>query len=189
MGLEAELVVGEEGVHGRRGLVGKVASGMGARGESVGPMVEHALGEPSHGGLDAEVGEDGVGLPSAQELDVVLVDAGNQAGGGAARAKGAATEAVRGDARDVFDMFCCVAQGVRDELGLDCVPAAMVRVVIVVTVERLVWRGVSQAQSQGDATEGFRGAEEGVVVGRVADLLATHGVLLVREVQRGMGDA
>ena len=74
-----------------------------ARGEGVGAMVEHLLGEGAGGGLDPQITEHGVGLPATQELDVVGVDASAEEGGGTSRPEGACTQEVRGDARDGFE--------------------------------------------------------------------------------------
>ncbi len=51
-------------------------------------MVQHALGEAGTvgGSLDAEISEHGIGLPSPEELDHVLVHAGAEERGGASRA-------------------------------------------------------------------------------------------------------
>ncbi len=98
--LLCQFRVRQEGPDGDRGLAWE---GPGARvvprGKGVAPVVQHLLGEVAGGGLDPEVAEHGIRLPSAQELDVVGVDAGAQQGGGSAGAKGAGAEEVRRDAR------------------------------------------------------------------------------------------
>ena len=50
-------------------------------------------------------------------------------------------------------------------------------------VDRFGWGGVGLAQAQGDATEGFHQTQEGVVVGPMAYLFTTDGVLLVSELE------
>ena len=45
----------------------------------------------------------------------------------------------------------------------------MIGMVIVVAIYRVGGRSVGQAQASGDASQGFSWAEEGVVVGRMAD--------------------
>lgn len=134
-------------MHGGRSFDGEVASCMTAWGEGVVAVVEHELGEAAHGCLDAEVGEHGDGLPAAEELDVILVDAGHQASGCAPWAERAATEAGRGDAQNVLNVGRGKAQGFRDELGLDSAPASVVGMVVVVTVDWSVRRGVGLAQA------------------------------------------
>ena len=69
--------MGEEGVHVGWSLLRKrMRFVVGTRSECVGAVVKHLLGEMMRvgGGLDPQVAEHGIGLPSAEELDVVFVD-------------------------------------------------------------------------------------------------------------------
>ena len=60
-------------------LVREVSDGLfhGARGESEGAVVKHALreSESMRGSLDAQVAEHGVRFPAAKQLDDICVDA------------------------------------------------------------------------------------------------------------------
>ena len=49
------------------------------------------------GGLDAEVGEHGVGLPAAKHFDVVTVNIGAEEGSGPSRAQGPSRQLGEGD--------------------------------------------------------------------------------------------
>ena len=86
--------MGKESCYCGRSFVWKaiISEGLGVKG--VGTMVEHLLGivELQGGSLNAEVAEHGIGFPSAQELDGVLVNAGAQKSSGAARMKGSGTD-------------------------------------------------------------------------------------------------
>ena len=69
--------MGEEGVHGGWSLLRKrMRFVVGTGGEGVGAVVKHLLGQMMRvgGGLDPQVAEHGIGLPTAEELDVVFVD-------------------------------------------------------------------------------------------------------------------
>jgi hypothetical protein len=152
-------------------------------------VVQHLLGEVAGGGLDPEVAEHGIRLPSAQELDVVGVDAGAQQGGGSAGAEGAGAEEVRRDARGRLEERGGIAEGVGDVLRLDRVPGLMSRVVIVMRVYRGIGSGPIAAETEGYASERFGRAVERVRVGAVSHLFASHGILLVRKAQGRMSDA
>ena len=76
------------------------AWGVDAGGKSVGAIVEHELGEVLGGGLDAEVTEHGIGFPTAEELNVVLVNACTEEGSGASGTEGAGADEVGVDASD-----------------------------------------------------------------------------------------
>ena len=52
------------------------------------------------------------------------------------------------------------------------------RVAVLNRVDGSGWLGVVAFESPGDARQGFRGAEEGVFVGTVADSLAFDSILL-----------
>ena len=65
----------------------------------------------------------------------------------------------------------------------------MFRVAVVVVVDRSIWCCVIALETQGDASQGFGWAEEWIVVGSMADLFASHGVLLVKEAQSRMVNA
>ena len=81
---------------------GSIPSFVDARGEGVGPMVEHELGlvVAVCSCLDSEVAEHGIRLPSAEEGNMVTVDAGAHECGGPTRSEGASTEQVGVDPRD-----------------------------------------------------------------------------------------
>ncbi len=56
-------------------------------------------------------------------------------------------------------------------------------------VDRSLWCCCIALETQGDASQGFGWAEEWIVVGSMADLFASHGVLLVKEAQSRMVNA
>ena len=69
--------MGKEFVHGGWSLLRKrMWFVVGTGGEGVGAVVKHLLGQMMRvgGGLDPQVAEHGIGLPTAEELDVVFVD-------------------------------------------------------------------------------------------------------------------
>ena len=152
--LVVEFVVPQHGRHHRWiGLLGEVAAVTCLWCERVGTMVEHALGQTARVGvgLDAEVAEHRVGFPASEKLDDVCVDACAEERRGATRAQGAS--------RQVFKRYACrwvfeassPAKSVSDELGLDAVPFSVLRVVVVVSVDRCVGLCAPAEESSGDA--------------------------------------
>ena len=93
--------------------------GVGGRCEGESASVEHTLREVVGVGVGghSEVAEHGVGLPAAEKLDDVRVDAGAKQGCGAARAEAPGAEQERIDAGEVLDVDGGMAQGVGDERG------------------------------------------------------------------------
>ncbi len=93
--------MGEEGLDRDRSLYGERSGAVVlARGEGVGAVVEHLLGECAGRSLDAKITEHGIRLPTAKELDVVGVDSGAEEGGSTAWTEGASTEELGRDAGD-----------------------------------------------------------------------------------------
>ena len=82
-------------------------------------MAEHEAGvvRVVRGGGDPEVAEHGIGLPAAQEVDVVGVDASTEEGGGAAGAEAARADPVRINARGILEFGCGVSKSIGDVLG------------------------------------------------------------------------
>ncbi len=80
-------------------------------------------------------------------------------------------------------------EGVGHEGQFDGIPAEVITVGIVVKVDRGQRVGIAEVKTSRNATKSLDGAEEWVVVGAVANLLASHSILLVKERQRSMGDA
>ena len=98
--------MGEEFVHGGWSLLRKrMRFVVGTRGEGVGAVVKHLLGQMMRvgGGLDLQVAEHGIGLPAAEELDVVFVDTCTEEGSGATWAQGAAAQQVGFNACVLFN--------------------------------------------------------------------------------------
>ncbi len=154
-----------------------------ARGEGVVTVVKHLLGEFGSGDLDAEIAEHGVGLPATDELDVVGVNSGAHEGGSASWAERAGTEELKRDAGGGFEELRGELKGVGDVLRLDGVPAAVVLVAIEVREDGGIGGSPVRLETQRDAAQSLGGTVERVGVGRVADLLASDGILLVREAQ------
>ena len=80
--------------------------GVCGRCESEGAGVEHPLCKVVSVGVGcyAEVAAHGIGLPVAEKLDDVRVDAGAQEGGGPARAEASGTDEEGVDASEVLDV-------------------------------------------------------------------------------------
>ena len=162
---------------------------VGTRGEGVGAVVKHLLGQMMRvgGGLDPQVAEHGIGLPTAEELDVVFVDTRTEEGSGPTWAQRAAAQQVGFNASVRLDALSSVAQGVGDECRVDRVPLLVEG--IEVAVERRVLVRAMLAGSSHKAGECLGGTELGVGCCDVADSFAAHGVLLVREGEAGIRDA
>ena len=154
---------------------------MGARSEGVGAVIEHLLGEAAKVGLDAKVPEDRVRGPTAEELDVVGVFPSTEEGCGATRPQRAGAEKCGVDAGGFLERLGSDAKSSGDELDFHVVPLLLGRVSVVVSGDGRVGCSVSALEPQRDAGESFRGAEERVAVGSMANSFPTHGVLLVRE--------
>ena len=77
-------------------------------------MIEHTLGEAGTvgGGLDSKIAEHGIGLPSSQKLDHVLVDAGAEERGGAARPQASSRDEGGGDPGIFFERASSMPEGV-----------------------------------------------------------------------------
>ena len=82
-----------------------------------------------------------------------------------------------------------MAKGVGDELGFHSEPAVVFWVAIEVVVDRSIGCCAITLETKGNASQGFGWAEEWIVVGSMADLFASHGVLLVKEAQSRMVNA
>ena len=92
--------------------------------------------------MDAEAPEHGVGFPTTEEHDGVLVDVSAEQGGSAARAERASAEEVVVDARGCLNGLTSVAESVRDEARVDYVPLLMRRVRVEVVMDRCAGRGL-----------------------------------------------
>ena len=79
----------------------------------------------------------------------------------------------------------CMSEGVGDELRLDSVPFPVIRMRVVVHVQRGIGCRFVLAQVATQVEESFGGAELWVVVGALADGFASHGILLVGEGEGG----
>ena len=73
--------------------------------------------------------------------------------------------------------------------GLDVVPFVVVRMRVVVFVERRVGGRTRSAEAEGKAAEGLARAEERVGTGPVTDLLTAYRILLVTKLEGRSGDA
>ena len=82
-----------------------------------------------------------------------------------------------------------MSQGACDVDGFDRAPASVVLMVATVHVHGLVRWSSCQFEAAGDAPERLARAEEGVVVGTMAHLFASDGILLVLEHERGVADS
>lgn len=103
--------------------------------EGVAAAVEHLLGEPLSGGLDAQVAEHGIRLPATKQLDVILVNAGTEQGGGSTRAKGASTEEHEGNPSERLEALGGETKSVGDDCRGDTIPALVVGVSVVVVAD------------------------------------------------------
>ena len=105
--VSVELFVREESSYGWGSLLRSptVLVGSGVKCEVA--AVEHSLRVVVgvSGGLDSEVAEHGVGLPSAEELDGVGVDIGAEQGSGPAGSERARANEMRGDTSLFLERF------------------------------------------------------------------------------------
>ena len=94
----------------------RVSVGVSRGREGVLSVCEHFVGIASSeaAGLGAEIKENGVGFPPAQGLDSSLIDAGDEQGGGTARAEAVGFNLIRRDVGDVLDSGGGSAQFVGD---------------------------------------------------------------------------
>ena len=85
---------------------------VGTGGEGAGAVVKHVLGQMMRvgGGLNPQVAEHGIGLPSTEELDVVFVDTHTEEGSGSTWAQRAAAQQVGFNA-SVCDSRCFGQRG------------------------------------------------------------------------------
>ena len=114
-------------------------------------------------------------------MDCVLVDVGTEEGGGAAWVDGSGGKEGGRNACFRFNTFGGVTEGVGDEFRFGVVPFAVVRVSVVVAMDRGVRVGSVALEVACDAAQRFGWAEEGVMVGSVAYELASNSILLVSE--------
>ena len=130
--------MGKQGGDRRWGLLFEAAGFKVGGHEGVGAVVEHALGEllGVDGGLDPEVPEHGIRLPSTEEHDGVTVNIGTEEGRGPARAEGPGRHLGRVDAGGGGDGLGGMPEGIGDVGGFDVVPFVVVRVRVVVLVDR-----------------------------------------------------
>ena len=161
---------------------------MGLGREGMGAMCEHGLSTVVGVGrsLDAKALEHGVRLPPTKEADGVRVNASTEEGSGATGTKGARGEESEGDPGGGFQGFGGPAEGIGDEFCLDVVPLASRRMRVAEAVERMFGRCGVRAKSWDDAAESFDAADEGIVGGTMACLLATDCILLVSEFETGV---
>ena len=183
--------MGEQGGDRGRSLLGE-APGFEVGGhEGVGAVVEHALGEllGVDGGLDPEVPEHSIRLPSTEEHDGVAVDVGAEESGGTAGAEGAGRHLGRVDAGDGFDGLSGMPEGIGDVGGFDVVPFEVFGMRVVMVVERRGGRRARLFEAESEAPERFARAEDGVGAGPVTDLFTAHRILLVTKLEGRSGDA
>ena len=126
--------------------------------------------------MDTQVAEHGVGLPAAKQHDGLSAYIGTEEGGRSARAEGACSDLSREDAGARFVQAGGVLEGVGDVGRFGGHEAA--RRSVKDSVKGAVGRSAVLSESPGDARQGFRRAEEGVRVSRVANPFAFDSVLL-----------
>ena len=153
--------------------------------ECVGAVVEHALGVVMRmdRGLDAEVAEHGVRFPATEELDGVGVNAGAEECGGAAGAERAGANEGGGYPGGGLKRLGRDTEGFSDFGGFGRVPAAVECVPVVVAVDGGVSGGAMPTEVLSDPAKGLCRAEDRIIGSAVANLFATHSVLLVKEFQ------
>ena len=183
--------MGKQGGDRSGGLVGEAPGFKVGGHKAVGAVVEHALGEllGVDGGLDLEVPEHGVRFPAAEEHDGIAVDVGTEEGRGPAGAEGAGRHLGMVDAGDGFDGLGGMPKGIGDVGGFDVVPFVVVRMRVVMVVERRGGRRARLFEAESEAPERFARAEDGVGAGPVTDLFTAHRILLVTELEGCGGDA
>ena len=91
--------------------------------------------------MNAKVPEDGVGLPSAKELDVVFVDTCTEECGSSTRPKRAGAEEGKINASIGLEALGGVSKSGGDMCWLDGVPTFVIAVFVVVGIDHGVGRG------------------------------------------------
>jgi len=157
------------------------------RGEGVGAMVEHLLGEVGTVDvcLDAKIAEHGVRFPPTEELDDIRVDVGAEEGGGTTRAETAGRHESVVNAGGFLEGHSAPFEAVTDPGGGDGFQLATL---VVEVVEWSLRRSVVAAEFGSDAEECFAGAEERVVGNALGYRFAFDPVLLVSEGESSRGD-
>ena len=186
-----EFGVGQKGGDVHRHLDGKrIRQVIDPQCKGVGAMVEHLLCKlvMEQGGLDAEVAEHGIRFPAPKEMDVVRVNSGAQEGGCPAWAEGASTEERGIDSSDGFEcigrMAKCIggmAKCIGDVHGFDGIPVVVARMSIVVVMDQCIGWHFVDVEVPGKVAKSLGQAEEWVIGGAVAYLLALDSILLVKE--------
>ena len=159
----------------------------GAGGEGVGAGLPHPLGKVRRVGvgLDPEVPQHGIRLPSAKERNGILVDVGTEQGSGTPGSQGPGGKETGRNAGGILDGAGSVADGVGDMRRFDGVPGIEVRVVV--AEDRCIRGCIMLMEVPGKAEESLAWAEERIGSGGVAHRFPTDRVLLVTEAQSGLG--
>ena len=135
--------------------------------------------------MDVEVAEHGVGFPTAKQLDGVLIHVGAEESSGSPRAEAARADEVWGNASRFVQGGGRMSKGVGDVLRFD---GPLLTVVRVVCTDGCAVGDVPTADVHDESRESFARAQDWIVRGPVADLFATHSVLLVSEREGGIRD-